>query len=108
MSRNDEWTEAEKGRLQGLYSSEIDFDEIAEAFPNRTSNAIRMKASRLGFRRPIIPSMSSQQTMLLCVEGNGRSNGFVLRCGECGNWVHLKDSNHGVCGVCGAACQVIP
>jgi hypothetical protein len=106
MSRNDEWTKEEEGRLKRLYSTETEFEEIVQAIPSRTPNAIRMKASRLGLRRPI-SEMPSQPTMLICVEGNGRSKGYILRCGDCGNWVHIKESRHGICGVCGSACQVI-
>jgi len=107
MSRKDGWTDEEKDKLKKLYSTETQFEEIMCSFPTRSSNAIRMKASRMGLRRPIIPEIPNQPTMLICVEGNGRSNGYVMRCGDCGNWVHLKESRNGVCGICGSAFQLI-
>ena len=106
MPRNDVWTEEEKGRLKSLYSCETEFEEIVVALPGRTLNAIRMKASRLGLRRPIVLELPSQPSMLLCIE-SGRSNGYVLSCSDCGNWIHLKGSGPMICSECGATCRLI-
>ena len=54
MVKVKEWTDEEVERLKELYTSNKTFEEIAERFPLRTDNAIRLKASRLGLKRPII------------------------------------------------------
>ena len=38
--------------LRFMYLAGTSFDEIGEAFPERSPNAIRLKASRLGLKRP--------------------------------------------------------
>jgi len=106
------WTEDEVGRLRRLYPSEISFEEVVEAFPNRTTNAVRLKASRLGLRRPTIPAPSFRSsTILQCSEGNGGSKGYLFRCGECSSWTQLKGENEAggviVCGSCGAKCYFV-
>lgn len=113
MSRSNDWTDEETERLRRLYSSERSFDEIISLFPNRTTNAIRMKASRLGLKRPFIGSSSNRSTsLLLCVEGNGRSNGYLVRCGACGGWIQVKgkkeSSNVPIkCGECGSTSYLV-
>lgn len=110
MPRPADWTEEEIQRLKRLYPSDTSFEEIVEAFPNRTSNALRLKASRLGLRRPTIPSSGFlPSTILLCSEGDGGSKGYLFRCGECNNWIQVNgdDDEAGsviVCGDCGAEC----
>jgi len=47
------WTNEEIKLLEELYSSELTIEEIAEYFPGRSINAIRLKASRMGFKRPV-------------------------------------------------------
>ena len=112
MPRPAEWTENEIERLKWLYPSDRPFEEIVEAFPERTSNAIRIKASRLGLRRPTIPSSFGSSTILLCSEGNEVSKGYLFRCGECSNWIQVngEDDAKGdviVCGNCGAKCYFV-
>lgn len=109
MPRPTEWTEEEIGRLRRLYPSERSFDEIVEAFPNRTSNAIRVKASRLDLRRPTLPSSVCQsQTILLCSAGGGEYKGYLFRCSDCGSWIQVNDEEETdggsivVCGNCGS------
>jgi len=58
--RKDEWTTQETQLLRDLYpSTNYILEEIRKKLPNRTPNAIRLKASRLGLRRPI-PTEKSQ------------------------------------------------
>jgi len=50
---NSEWTKEEIAILKDLYqSSDYLIEEISEALPGRSENAIRIKAHRLGFERP--------------------------------------------------------
>ena len=112
MPRPTKWTEEELGRLKLLYTSERPFDEIVVAFPNRTSNAIRMKASRLGLKRPTIPSSLFPSSILLCSEGNGNSKGYLFRCSECGSWIQINREDEVsdsavVCGNCSSTCYFI-
>jgi len=113
MSRPGEWTEREIGKLRYLYPSERSFEEIVEVFPHRTPNAIRLKASRLGLRRPTIPpSVCQSRTILRCSEGDGNSNGYLFRCGECGSWIQVngddeRDGGVIICSKCGSACYLI-
>lgn len=112
MPRSVMWTEDEVWRLRRLYPSGISFEEVAEAFPKRTANAVRLKASRLGLRRPTIPApFFRSSTILPCSEGNGRSKGYLFRCGECSSWTQFKGENEAsgviVCGNCGAKCYFV-
>lgn len=109
MPRPIEWTEEEIRKLKLLYPSEMSFEEIVRAFSNRTPNAIRLKASRLGLKRPTIPSSVCQShTVLLCSEASGKFNGYLFRCGDCGNWIQVNreeeaaDSGLVVCSTCGS------
>jgi len=114
MSRPRPWTEEEVWKLRRLYPSEVSFEEIVEAFPNRTPNAIRLKASRLGLKRPTPPSaLCRSPTILLCSEGDGSSNGYLFRCSECGSWIRvnegdeLNENGAIVCAKCRSTCYVI-
>ena len=114
MPRPTEWTEDEVGKLRSIYPSDRAFEEIVKAFPNRTPNAIRLKASRLGLKRPTIPSSVCQShTVLLCSEGGGKFNGYLFRCGDCGSWIQVNReegvANGGlvVCGTCGSKCYLV-
>lgn len=112
MPRPAKWTEDETRKLMRLYPSEICFEEIVDAFPNRTPNAVRLKASRLGLKRPTLPaSLLQSSTVLSCSEGNGDSIGYLFRCGECSSWMQLRGDDEVksviVCGNCGAKCYFI-
>jgi len=112
MSRPINWTEEELGRLKHLYTSEQSFEEIIMAFPQRTPNAIRLKASRLGLRRPTISSSLLPSSILLCSEANGNSRGYLYRCRECGSWIQVNQEDEGsdntvVCGNCQSKCYFV-
>jgi len=47
------WTSEELEILRTHYQAGRLFEDILEMLPNRTSNAVRLKASRLGIRRPV-------------------------------------------------------
>ena len=47
------WTEKEIQILKELYTSELTIEEIMQYLPRRSKNAIRLKASRMGFKRPV-------------------------------------------------------
>lgn len=114
MPRPAAWTEEEVWKLKRLYPSEISFEEIVKAFPSRTANAIRQKASRLDLKRPTIPSsFCRSSTILLCSEGDGASNGYLFRCSECGSWIRVNEDEEldgrstVVCGRCSSTCYLI-
>jgi len=112
MSGPAEWTEAEIRRLGILYPSEKLFDEIVEAFPDRTSNAIRMKASRLGLRRLTPSSVGRSQGILLFSDGNGDYSSYLLKCSNCSSWIQVNGddetdgSSVAVCDKCGSTCYI--
>jgi len=66
------WTNNEISTLKQMYIADTAFEEIRDAFPARTINAIRQKASRLGLRRPVIKSslFDSQSSIKCSVNGN--------------------------------------
>ena len=113
MARIREWTDEEVARLHELYVSNRTFEEIEVEFPLRTSNAIRLKASRLGIRRPLIPLNYIQAKPLMFKSGNGDGNdGFILKCNQCGSWVQVdKDIERRAsvmsCGSCGSVYQIL-
>lgn len=113
MPRPRKWTEEEIDRLRRLYTSERSFDEIVEVFPERTTNAIRQKASRLGVKRPTLPSSLCQSSnILLCSEGNGNSKGYLFRCSECGSWIQVDGEDEAsdriiVCSTCHATSYIV-
>ncbi len=95
-----------------LYTSEKSFEEIIMFFPRRTPNAIRLKASRLGLRRPTIPSSLLPSSILLCSEENGNSRGYLYRCRECGSWIQVKkedeaSENAVICNNCKSVCYFV-
>ncbi len=105
------WLEAEERMLRFMYLSGTSFDEIGEAFPERSPNAIRLKASRLGLKRPpISSSVLESSNVLRFSDGNGDS-GFFFRCSDCGSWTHAKmdeDEFHTVeCRECNTVCRYV-
>ncbi len=90
MPKVREWTEGEIDRLKLLYPSDRSFEEIVDEFPRRSPNAVRLKASRLGLRRPTFPpKMYEAETVIRCSEVNGGNRGYILRCSGCGSWVQV-------------------
>jgi hypothetical protein len=94
MSNYKKWKEVEIKKLKRLYISEKLLEEVMEAFPERTENAVRLKASRLGLKRPELPSvLMGQSTILHCSEGNGNSKGYIFRCCTCGTWTQINEKD---------------
>jgi hypothetical protein len=113
MSIGMPWTDKEINRLKLLYESVSLFDEVTKAFPHRTSNAIRLKASRLGLRRPIVTSLLCEsQTVLLCSNIKKNKDEYLFKCGGCGKWILVDLDNNAidktiVCPECSDVCIFI-
>ncbi|MFP3950607.1 MAG: SANT/Myb-like DNA-binding domain-containing protein [Candidatus Bathyarchaeia archaeon] len=110
MPRAKEWTNAEIERLKRLYPSNMVFEEIVDMFPERTANAIRLKASRMGLRRPLTASnIYPAKSLMVVEEGKNGPKGYIFRCSECNNWIQVDpgsvENKHPViCEKCGAIC----
>ena len=112
MAKVKEWTDEEVERLRELYTSNKTFDEIVEKFPLRTENAIRLKASRLGIKRPIIGDVIQVKPLSYKSGRMGNSSGYLLKCKECGSWIQVDQRTQSSasiisCGKCGNLYQVI-
>jgi hypothetical protein len=112
MVKVNEWTDEEVKRLKELYTSNKTLDEIAEKFPLRTENAIRLKASRLGIRRPYIGNFIQVKPITFKSITLNDSIGYLLKCKECGDWMQVDKSSHYdsnilSCGKCGNLYHVI-
>lgn len=113
MSRSRPWSEEEEERLRLLYPSGRAFEEVAKAFPVRSENAVRLKASRLGLKRlTIAHSILDTQTVLRCSNGDGGNEEFLFKCVECGNWTHVNLSENAenetiVCSQCRSVCKYV-
>jgi DNA-directed RNA polymerase subunit RPC12/RpoP len=113
MSRSRPWTEEEEKRLRLLYPSGRAFEEVARAFPRRSVNAVRQKASRLGLSRPTIArSILDTQGFLRCSNGDGGEEEYLFKCVECGNWIHVNlpddaEDRTIVCSKCKAVCRFV-
>ena len=113
MDRVREWSDEEVKRLTKLYTSNKPFDEIVVDFPSRTSNAIRLKASRMGLKRPTLPVnlIQAEKVRYHSLGGDGAA-GYLIKCSECGSWIQA-DRMGGVacqticCGECGALYEVL-
>lgn len=106
------WTDEEVKRLKELYTSNKTLDEIADKFPLRTENAIRLKASRLGIKRPYIGNIIQVKPITFKSVWLNDSIDYLLKCKECGYWMQVdKSSQHESnilsCGKCGNLYQVI-
>lgn len=112
MARIREWSDEEVSRLREIYGSNKTFEEIELEFPTRTSNAIRLKASRLGIKRPLIPGNLIQASPLQFKSGNGEKDGYLLKCKQCNTWIQVDDNIEKrasilSCGKCGSMYQVL-
>lgn len=111
MSRSP-WSEVEERMLRFMYLAGTSFDDIGQAFPERSPNAIRLKASRLGLKRQHISSpILESPNVLRFSDGNGDS-GFFFRCSGCGSWTHADiegdDDVHTVeCRECNTVCRYV-
>jgi len=112
MVKVKEWTDEEVERLRELYTSNKTFDEIVDKFPLRTENAIRLKASRLGIKRPYIGDVIQVKPLAYRYGSIGNSSGYLLKCKECGSWVQVdqmkqNSSSFISCGKCGNLYHVL-
>lgn len=112
MVKIKEWTDEEVKRLKELYTSNKTLDEIVDKFPLRTENAIRLKASRLGIKRPYIGNIIQVKPITFKSVWLNDSIDYLLKCKECDYWMQVdKSSQHESnilsCGKCGNLYQVI-
>jgi hypothetical protein len=113
MARVREWSDEEVGRLVKLYTSSKPFDEILMEFPSRTSNAVRLKASRMGLRRPTLPlNLVFAERLRYRSLDEEDATGFIIKCSECGTWIQVEGGGEGICrtircGECGAIYEVL-
>jgi len=103
-----EWTDEEVRKLRELYSSNLPFEEVARNFPGRTKNAIRLKASRLGIRRPYAAQVVQVNPIKVKVDQN--EVGLLVKC-DCGSWIRLEEDSPGSlvvsCKKCGSLYQLV-
>jgi hypothetical protein len=101
------------GRLKTLYKSKKTFEEIIEAFPKRTVNAVRQKASRLGLKRPSIShTVYNSNNYLRCYNGEENKEEYLFKCGGCGGWMHVyigdqEDNRTIACNNCNTICKYV-
>ncbi len=113
MARIKEWTDEEVKRLTKLYTSNKSFDEIMLEFPARTSNAVRLKASRLGLRRPnLLMNLVQNQKLGFQSVDNELARGYLIKCDECGFWIQISILEGGVykairCNKCGSLYEIL-
>jgi predicted Zn finger-like uncharacterized protein len=112
MVRIKEWTDEEIERLRQLYTSSKTFDEITEKFPSRTDNAIRLKASRLGLKRPLLGEIIQLKPLTYKSGRKDGSSGYLIKCKKCGSWIQVNEDTQGdfgivSCGECGNYYQVL-
>lgn len=87
MVRVKEWSELEISKLEKYYPSSMAFDEILLELPQRTSNAVRLKASRLGLRRPLLMPEMVQALKVRMNGDEAEPLGYIIKCKECGSWI---------------------
>jgi predicted RNA-binding Zn-ribbon protein involved in translation (DUF1610 family) len=92
MVKIKEWSDKEVERLRKLYISNKTFDEIAEKFPSRTGNAIRLKASRLGIKRPIIDNIVQIKSFVYKFLDEDKSTSYLIKCRECGSLIQVVEN----------------
>ncbi len=101
-----EWTRDEIELLRLLYPSEAEFSEVAAELSGRSPNSIRLMASRLGLKRPNPLGNVRLINSIALSEGN-LMRGVLVRCGECGAWIHVDHisvNSSVTCERCGAVC----
>jgi len=113
MVKSKEWTDEEVERLRTLYTSNRTFEEIAERFPIRTNNAIRLKASRLGLKRPILGNVFQMRPLMYKPSNGEGTSGYLFKCKECGSWIQVDEDTRNstsviCCGKCSSFYQVLP
>ena len=104
------WSPQELKKLETLYSNELSFEDVLTAFPERTENAIRIKASRMGLRRPL-PTIELHQLKNVIVTRDTKlgSSGYMFRCNNCNKWIQVENETVEnnkpiVCKNCGTVC----
>jgi hypothetical protein len=112
LAKIREWSENEIEKLGILYTSDMSFEEILDEFPERTSNAIRLKASRLRLRRPTIPTSMIQSDKILRCKIKAVSSNILFKCNECGSWIQITDIENDIpntlsCYNCGSIFQIL-
>jgi hypothetical protein len=108
MSKNS-WTDSEKQKLRFMYVSSSPFEDIEKALPKRSANAIRLKASRLGLKRPTDSTSSLEPSNVLQFSDRNGESGLFFRCVGCGNWIKGYTENEEastlVCSECKSVCR---
>lgn len=112
MVKDKEWTDEEVERLRELYTSNRTFEEIAERFPLRTDNAIRLKASRLGLKRPIVGNIIQMRPLSYKPIHGKEICGYLIKCRDCGSWIQVDEETQQrtcvlSCAKCGSFYQVL-
>jgi hypothetical protein len=112
MVKMKEWSDKEVERLRELYPSEKTFEEIVEKFPHRTENAIRLKASRLGIKRPCFWDIIQLKPIKFRSNRNTNSKGYLIKCNRCGSWMQVgensqKGQNFLRCARCGTRAYLL-
>jgi hypothetical protein len=106
------WTEKEIKKLEIIYTSGKTFEEIVDALPNRSPNAIRQKASRMGIRRPTLSAPHLNSNNVLQFSDNIGGSNFIIKCSECGNWMvanldGIEEGKTIVCKKCSSICRYV-
>jgi hypothetical protein len=106
------WSDEEEVKLRTLYISARSFEEIDKEFPDRSPNAIRIKASRLGLRRPEVSVSNNETPNMLKLSNGDDSEENFFKCSGCGGWIHYEmddedDVNTIVCPQCKSVCRYI-
>jgi hypothetical protein len=110
MFGTKKWTEDEIKKLKKIYPSKIEFNDIVKEFPLRTANAIRLKASRIGLKRPLISDkMHPAKLIVIEKDVEEKETAYIFRCDECKKWIRVKkrevdDHRAVLCDNCGAIC----
>jgi DNA-directed RNA polymerase subunit RPC12/RpoP len=110
MPQIKKWSNEELENLKNLYTSENNFEEILNAIPKRSVNAIRIKASRMGLRRPLPTiELHSIKSLIVTSDRKQGSQGYIFRCNECNKWIQvenekIENNKPIVCKNCGAVC----
>ena len=113
LAKAREWSDEEVRRLTELYSSNKPFEDIVLELSSRSSNAIRLKASRMGLRRPTLPvNLIHAEKVRFQSMGEDGTMGYLIKCRECGSWIQAERMSGGICqticcGECGALYEVL-